>query len=207
MGWTPLMEEIRVLGASSIQFSLRPWRNPIDGHVTHGKIQTATVMTRQRSTTIMKPTQLSTCTDPDRIQSPMHTLYVPRKILPSFGWLPYPDFASMFLAAKTQVQAWSAAYRSDPCQIFCVSTAFQTPAPLHSPAQSHPIQLVRKNYPPQDTFAQVRPPANGPFGFLPRMPDHSLSKSQSMVCPTVHDPLFLQIPCTRPRLIPGDPTQ
>ena len=94
----------------------------------------------------------------------------------------------MFLAAKTQVQAWSAAYRSDPCQIFHNSTTFQTPAPLHSPAQSHPIQHVRNDHPPQDTRAQVHPPANGPIAILP---DRSGSTGEPVVHPTVHDPIFL----------------
>ena len=126
----------------------------------------------------------------DCIQSPMHTMYVPREILPSFGWLPCADLASVVLATKTQGQAWSAAYRSVPCQIFRDSTTFQTPAPLHSPAQSHPIQRIRNNYPPQDTLAQGHPPANGPIAIFPSMPDHNLSITHSMVRPTIYDPFF-----------------
>ena len=126
----------------------------------------------------------------DRIQSPMHTTYVPRKTLQSFGWLPCADLASIVLAAKTQGQVWSTAYRSVPCQIFRDSTTFQTPAPLHSPAQSHPIQRVRNDYPPQDTLAQGHPPANGPIVTFPSMPDHNLSTSHRMVRPTIYDPFL-----------------
>ena len=65
----------------------------------------------------------------------------------------------MFLADKTQGQTWSAAYRSDPCQIFRDST---TPAPLHSPAQSHLIQRA------------VLPPLRDPF-----VPANSLYEAEA----------------------------
>ena len=89
----------------------------------------------------------------------------------------------MLLAAETQRQTWSAAYLSDPCHIFHDSTTFQTPAPLHSPVQSQPIQLVRNNY-------LHHPLAHSPTAVFRSMPDHNLPQSQRMVHPTVHDPFF-----------------
>ena len=89
----------------------------------------------------------------------------------------------MFLAAKTRGQAWSEAYRSDPCHIFHDSTAFHTPAPLHSPVQSQLVHLVHNNY-------LHHPLTHSPTAVFPSMPDHNLPKSQRMVRPTVHDPFF-----------------
>ena len=126
----------------------------------------------------------------DRVRSPMHTMYVPRKI-PSFERLPCADLASMFLATKTRGKPRSAAYRSDPYPIFRDSTTLQTPAPRYSSARSHPIQLVPNNYPPQDTLAQVHHPlANSPIAIAPSMLDHNLSTSHRMIRPTVHRPFF-----------------
>lgn len=86
----------------------------------------------------------------------------------------------MFLATKTEGQAWSGAYRSDPCQIFRDSTTFDRLAPVHSPVQSYPIQLIHNNY-------LHHPLANGPIVIFHSMPDYSLSTSQRMVRLTVHN--------------------